>query len=156
VSVQEEGTGLRILALDFGTKRIGVAVSDELLITAQGLETIERLDPRRDLEAIKKVIADNGVTEVVVGLPINMNGTHSEKTREVIAFVDGLTKSIQVPVKMQDERLTTVQAERALLEGDMSRVKRKGLRDMLAAQFILQAYLAAKKREDTDARDQNA
>jgi len=147
---------LRILGLDFGTKRIGVALSDELMITAQGRETIERRDPKSDLEAIKKFIADNGVTEVVVGLPLNMNGTHSEKTREVIAFVEGLTKSIQVPVKTQDERLTTVQAERALLEGDMSRAKRKGLRDMLAAQFILQAYMDSIKRERTDARDQDA
>ena len=147
---------MRILGLDFGTKRIGVALSDELMITAQGRETIERRDPKSDLEAIKKFIADNGVTEVVVGLPLNMNGTHSEKTREVIAFVEGLTKSIQVPVKTQDERLTTVQAERALLEGDMSRAKRKGLRDMLAAQFILQAYMDSIKRERTDARDQDA
>lgn len=147
---------MRILGLDFGTKRIGVALSDELLITAQGMDTIERTAPERDFSAIKKIVEDNGVTEVVVGLPLNMNGTHSEKTREVIAFVESLAKSVGVPVRTQDERLTTALAERALLEADMSRAKRKGLKDMLAAQLILQSYLASRKREDKDARDQDA
>jgi putative holliday junction resolvase len=137
---------MRVLALDFGSVRIGVAVSDGLLLTAQGLETIQRKDLPKDIEAIKAFIKEYEVAEIVVGLPISMNGTHSAKTKETLAFVDTLARSVQVPVKTYDERMTTMQAERALLEGDMSRQKRKGLRDKLAAQFILQSYLDSKKR----------
>jgi putative Holliday junction resolvase len=143
---------MRILGLDTGSKRIGVALSDELLLTAQGAGTIERRGPEADLEAIKKIISENGVAEVVVGLPLNMDGTHSAKTKETIAFAEKLAAAIPVPLKMQDERLTTVQAERALLEADTSRSKRKGLRDMIAAQLILQAYLDGRKREGADGR----
>jgi putative Holliday junction resolvase len=110
------------------------------------METIERLSLKADIEAINKVIAQNGVCEVVVGLPISMDGTHSAKTKEALEFVDTLAKSLQVPVKTYDERLTTMQAERTLLEADMSRAKRKGLRDKLAAQLILQSYLDSRKR----------
>ena len=142
---------MRILGLDFGTKRIGVAISDELLITAQGMETLERKDLKRDLDAISGTIRDNNVSEVVVGLPLNMDGSYSAKTKEVVEFMDNLSKAISVPVKTWDERMTTMQAERALLEGDMSRAKRKRLNDRLAAQLILQAYLDHRKRERSDA-----
>jgi len=142
---------MRILGLDFGTKRIGVAISDELLITAQGMETLERKDLKRDLDAIRGTIRDNNVSEVVVGLPLNMDGSYSAKTKEVVEFMDNLSKAISVPVKTWDERMTTMQAERALLEGDMSRAKRKRLNDRLAAQLILQAYLDHRKRERSDA-----
>jgi putative Holliday junction resolvase len=137
---------MRVLALDFGSVRIGVAVSDGLLLTAQGLETIQRKDLPKDIAAIQAVIKEYDVAEVVVGLPISMDGTHSAKTKETLVFVDILTKSLQVPVKTYDERMTTMQAERALLEADMSRAKRKGLRDMLAAQFILRSYLDSRKK----------
>jgi putative Holliday junction resolvase len=137
---------MRVLALDFGSVRIGVAVSDGLLLTAQGLETIQRKDLPKDIEAIKAVIKEYEVAEVIVGLPISMNGTHSAKTKETLVFVDILTKALQIPVKTYDERLTTVQAERALLEANVSRAKRKGLKDMLAAQFILSSYLDSRKR----------
>ncbi len=137
---------MRVLALDFGSVRIGVAVSDGLLLTAQGLETIRRKDLPKDIEAIKAVIKEYEVAEVIVGLPISMDGSPSAKTKETLAFVDILTKALQVPVKTYDERLTTVQAERALLEADVSRAKRKHLKDMLAAQFILRSYLDSKKR----------
>lgn len=136
----------RILGLDYGSKRIGIAVSDELLITAQGRETLERRTPAQDMAAINKIISENAVVEVVVGLPISMDGTHSDKTRETLAFAESLSRSVKVPVTTYDERLTTMQAEKALLEGDMSRSKRKGLRDMVAAQLILQAYLDSRKR----------
>ena len=137
---------MRVLGLDFGSVRIGVAVSDGLLLTAQGLETIQRKDLAKDIETIKAVMKEYDVAEVVVGLPVSMDGTHSAKTKETLVFVDILTKSLQVPVKTYDERLTTMQAERVLLEADMSRAKRKGLRDMIAAQLILQAYLDSIKR----------
>ena len=137
---------MRILGLDVGSKRIGVALSDGLFITAQGMDTIERRALEADLDVIKNLIKDNDVGEVVVGLPLNMNGTYSAKTKEVIEFMDNLSRAISVPVKTWDERLTTVQAERTLLEADVSRVKRKRVADKLAAQIILQGYLDSRKR----------
>jgi putative Holliday junction resolvase len=137
---------VRIMALDVGTKRIGVALSDELFITAQGRETIACRDTKRDLDEIAAIIAANGVCEVVVGLPLNMNGTNSRQTEEVLLFVEELTKAVSVPVKKWDERLTSVQAERAMLEADMSRAKRRRLSDKVAAQLILQAYLDSRRR----------
>ena len=137
---------MRILGLDVGTKRIGVALSDELLITAQGLDSIYRKDLKVDLEFIDKLITENSVSEVVAGLPLNMDGSYSAKTKEVIEFLDNLSKAISVPVKMWDERLTSVQADRAMLEADMSRAKRRRLSDKVAAQLILQSYLDSKKR----------
>ena len=138
---------MRILGLDVGTKRIGVALSDGLFITSQGLETIHRQTLDKDLETIKNVIKENDVGEVVVGLPLNMNGTYSQKTKEVVEFADNLYKTIGIPVKTWDERLTTVQAKRVLLEADVSRRKRRQTADRLAAQIILQGYLDSRKKE---------
>ena len=137
---------MRIMALDVGTKRIGVAMSDELFLTAQGADTIYRISLDADLAKIKKVAEDNGVSEIVVGLPINMNGTYGAKAKEIELFADSLTKVVSIPVKTWDERLTTVQAENVLLEADVSRAKRKKSIDKLAAQFILQSYLDSRKR----------
>ena len=137
---------MRIMGLDYGTKRIGVAMSDELLLTAQGSKTIFNNTLSETIAAIVKLITENGVVEVIVGLPISMNGSHSQKTKEVIEFTGELAKSVSVPVKTWDERLTTAQAERALLEADMSRAKRKRLNDMVAAQLILQGYLDHRRR----------
>jgi RNAse H-fold protein YqgF len=139
-------SGVRILGIDFGTKRIGVAMSDELFLTAQGLDTIQCSGLKSDLAIIKGIVESNGVSEVIVGLPLNMNGTYSEKTRETAAFIEELAKVVSVPVKTWDERLTSMQADRAMLEGDMSRAKRRKLSDRLAAQIILQSYLDSRKR----------
>ena len=137
---------MRILGLDIGTKRIGVALSDMLMITAQGLDTIERKDLETDLGVIRKLVEDNGVGEIVAGLPLNMNGSYSAQTKEVAAFVEALEKAVAVPVKTWDERLTSLQAERIMLEGDLSRRKRRNLSDRIAAQLILQSYIGTKKR----------
>ncbi len=136
---------MRILALDVGTKRIGIAISDELLITAQGLESIERASLDRDLERINDLIKGYSVIEVVAGLPINMNGSHSAKTKEVVEFLDSLMRVIKVPLKTWDERLTSVQAEKAMLEADLTRRRRRALSDRVAAQLILQSYLDYRK-----------
>lgn len=137
---------MRLLGLDIGTKRIGVAISDMLLITAQGLDTIERKDLKADMDRIKKLVEENSVTEIVAGLPLNMNGTYSEKTREVVAFIENIRSAVSVPVKTWDERLTSMQAERIMLESDMSRQKRKKLSDKIAAQIILQSYMGSIKK----------
>jgi putative holliday junction resolvase len=137
---------MRILGLDVGTKNIGVAVSDELLLTAQGRQTIRCKDLKSDLAAIAAVIRDENITEVIVGLPLNMNGSQGAKTKEVAAFIGELSKAVTVPIKTWDERLTTAQVERVMLEADISRAKRKANADRLAAQVILQSYLDSRKR----------
>lgn len=137
---------MRILGIDLGTKRIGVALSDGLLITAQGQDSIMSKGAAEDIAAIDRVIKENDVGEVVVGLPISMNGSHSAKTRETLEFVEQLSKAVSVPVRTWDERLTSMQAERALLEADVSRRRRKELSDKLAAQIILQSYLDSRKK----------
>ena len=124
-------------------------MSDELLLTAQGLDTIQRKELKSDLTLIKAIVDSNSVSEIIVGLPLNMNGTYSEKTREAVLFMDELGKKISVPVKTWDERLTSMQADRAMLEGDMSRAKRRKLSDKLAAQIILQSYLDSRKRDQS-------
>ena len=137
---------MKILGIDFGTKRIGIALSDGLLITAQGRESIMSKGLSEDIAGIKAIIAENGVTEIVVGLPISMNGTHSQKTKETLVFVEHLAKAVDIPVKTWDERLTSAQAERTLIEADVSRHKRKQLSDRLAAQLILQSFLDCRKK----------
>jgi putative Holliday junction resolvase len=133
------------MGLDVGKKRIGVAISDELLITAQGMESIECDTPQGDIEKIAGLVGKNDVGEIVVGLPLSMDGTESAQTKEVIAFCERLSKALKIPVKTWDERLTSVQADRILLEADMSRRKRRRLSDRLAAQLILQGYLDSRK-----------
>ena len=136
---------MRILALDFGTKRIGLALSDELLITAQGMDSIYRKNLQADLNTISTIAKENNVSEVVVGLPLNMNGSPGDKAKEVMEFIDNLAKVIDISIKTWDERLTSIQAERTLLEADISRAKRKRFSDKLAAQIILQSYLDSRK-----------
>lgn len=133
------------MGLDFGTKRIGVALSDELFITAQGDRTIHRKDLKADLDTIAGIAEENNVIEIVVGLPISMNGTHSQKTREVLEFVANLAKAVAIPVKTWDERLTTVQADRAMMESGMNGFKRRRLADKIASGLILQSYLDSRK-----------
>lgn len=137
---------MKIMGLDFGEKRMGVALSDELFLTAQGSDTIQRKDLKTDLETISNIIKENNVIEVIVGLPISMDGTHSRKTKEVLEFVEILTEAITVPVKTWDERLTTVQADRAMMEAGMNGFKRRRLADKVAAGLILQGYLDSRKR----------
>ena len=136
---------MRIMGIDFGTKRVGIAVSDELLLIAHGMTSLNRKDLKSDMEEIARLAQANGVEEIIVGLPLNMDGTYSAKTKEAIEFMDQLSKVVTVPVKTWDERLTSRQAERVLLEADMSRAKRKKLTDKLAAQIILQSYIDSKK-----------
>lgn len=138
---------MRILGIDYGEKRIGVALSDPLGITAQGLTTIERTQIKEDLQKILNIIQEKEVEEVVVGLPKHMNNTLGDKAHAVLAFVELLKKRVQIPIHTIDERLSTVRANKAMLEGDLSRKKRKERIDMIAAQFILQNYLARTDRK---------
>lgn len=135
-----EKTG-RILALDVGEKRIGVAISDPLGITAQGISVIERQDRKRDVEALRKLVIEYGVTSLLVGLPRNMNGTLGNKAREVREFGNLMEQELGLPVEYQDERLSTRAVEETLIRADVRRKKRRRVIDKLSAVYILQGYL---------------
>lgn len=132
---------MRILGLDIGDRTIGVAVSDPLGFTAQGVTTIRRKSNEKDLEELKKICDEYEVETIVSGLPKNMNGTLGPQSEKVIAFCKLIEENIKLPIKMWDERLTTVAAHRVMLEGDLSRSKRKKIVDKMAAMYILQGYL---------------
>ncbi|MBI4161039.1 MAG: Holliday junction resolvase RuvX [Acidobacteria bacterium] len=131
----------RILGLDYGEKRIGLAISDPLRLTAQGLPTLERRSLEEDLRAIRDLIRANEVVGIVIGMPRRMDGTLGEQARRVQRFAEHLRRETGLPVEDWDERLTTVAAERALLEGSVRRRDRRHLRDRIAAVLILQGYL---------------
>lgn len=137
----EESENVRILGLDIGDRTIGVALSDPLGFTAQGVTTIRRRNEERDIDELKAVCEKYNVELIVSGLPKNMNGTLGSQSEKVIKFCKIIEEFIKLPVKMWDERLTTVAANRAMLEGDLSRAKRKKIVDKMAATYILQGYL---------------
>ena len=135
---------MRIMGLDFGSKTVGVAVSDALLITAQGLEIIRREKPdklRRTLARIETLIEEYQVEEIVLGLPKNMNATEGPRAELTAQFRERLERRTGLPVVMWDERLTTVAADRAMTEAGVRREKRKDYVDKIAAALILQGYL---------------
>jgi putative holliday junction resolvase len=138
---------MKSLGLDVGDSKIGVAVSDSLGYTAQGITTFKRRSLQRDLRTIQRFIRDNGVSEVVVGLPLKMNGRHSSQTNKILMFCDYLAQHLKVPVRTWDERLTTVQAIKILKRGHVRRKKRAPLVDKVAAVIILQGYLDRKNLE---------
>jgi RNAse H-fold protein YqgF len=135
---------MRIMGLDFGAKTVGVAISDPLLITAQGIEIIRRKEEnklRRTLARIEELICEYGVEEIVLGLPKNMNDTLGERSGLTFEFQEKLARRTDRPVHMWDERLTTVAAERAMMEAGIRRENRKEHVDRIAAVFILQGFL---------------
>lgn len=131
----------RIMGLDIGDKTIGVAVSDLMGLTAQGVTTIKRIGKKKDIEEIKKIIMERQVNKIVSGLPKNMNGTIGPQGEKVQKFCKLLEKETNLTVEFWDERLSTVAAERSLIEGNVRRENRKKVIDMLAAVIILQGYL---------------
>jgi len=137
----------RVLALDFGSRRIGVAVSDPLGITAQQLSAIRREGDRKDLEAIAVVAREYGVETVVIGLPLLPGGTEGTQAAKARAFALKVHERLGLPVVPWDERFTTAQAERHLIEVGMRREKRKEVRDSLAAALLLQSALDARNRK---------
>lgn len=136
---------MRVLGLDVGDKTIGVALSDEFGWTAQGLEVIRRTKIDEDLTRLMVIIKENNVEQVVVGLPKNMNGTIGPRAELIKEFAEILKQKSSLPIIFWDERLTTVAAERTLIEADVSRKKRKQVIDKMAAMLILQGYLDMKR-----------
>lgn len=139
---------MRIMGLDFGSKTVGVAVSDELLITAQGVEIIRRESEnklRRTLARIEELIKEKNVSKIVLGLPKNMNNTIGDRVEKTTAFKEMLERRTGLEVIMWDERLTTVAADRTMMEAGIRREDRKKYVDQIAASFILQGYLDSLK-----------
>lgn len=132
---------MRILGLDVGEKTIGVAVSDPLGWTAQGIKTIIRKSKKSDLDELNRICIEYSVESLVVGLPKNMNGTIGPQGEKIRSYCVFLEENLKLPIKLWDERLTTVAAHRAMLEADLSRAKRKKIVDKMAATYILQGYL---------------
>jgi len=132
---------MRILGLDLGSRTIGMAISDELGLTAQGLKTIRRKSAQEDLKELATILSQYKIQKVVVGLPRNMDGSLGKQAEKVLEWVESFQKRTGVPVTTWDERLSTVEASRILLEADLSRRKRKGTVDKVAAVLILQGYL---------------
>ncbi len=137
----------RLLGLDYGSRRIGVAVSDPLGITAQPLPPIRRQGDDRDIEAIAGTARDYDVAGVVLGLPLHLDGREGTQAQKAIRFAAKIRERLGLPVATWDERMTTAQAERHLIESGVSREKRKDIRDSLAAVFILQSVLDFRGRK---------
>lgn len=136
----------RILALDLGARRIGLAVSDPLGITAQGLDTLERRNKRADLDHLAQVIADYEVGEIVVGHPLRMSGEEGTQSEKAAAFAEELRRRFRLPVHLFDERLSSAQANRLLRESEMSIRRRAAAVDRMAAVLILQGFLESRQR----------
>jgi putative Holliday junction resolvase len=145
----------RILALDIGDKRIGVAISDESHILARPLTTIRRTSRREDFEAIARLIADQGVDRLVVGLPLTLRGEEGPQAQRVRHYVEALSAVVDTPIAWQDERLTTIEAEDKISAGGSKRKSRaKGDVDAAAAAIILQGYLNQKNDEGRTTKDE--
>jgi putative holliday junction resolvase len=146
MNVSEDKLHPRILGMDVGSKTIGLAVSDPLGITAQGLQTIRRKNKRLDLEKLEQVIWDFDVAEIVVGYPLRLSGSEGSQAEKVRAFAEQLRGHFKIPVHLWDERLSSAEANRLLRESEMS-IKRRGeVVDRLAAVLILQNWMEAKRR----------
>ena len=137
--------GERILAMDLGTRRIGLAVSDELGWTAQGLPTMERIGPKKDIARLRGIVAEYQVRKLIVGLPRNMDGSLGPQANLTLEFIEQLKNKFKLDVIPWDERLTTQAAERILIEAEMSRAKRRKKVDQVAAVLILQGYLDSRQ-----------
>ncbi|RKW46443.1 MAG: Holliday junction resolvase RuvX [Lachnospiraceae bacterium] len=134
----------RIMGLDYGSKTIGVAISDALGLTAQPLETIERSGEnklRRSLARIAEIVREKDIKKIVVGLPINMDGRSGERAALTLEFVEKLKLRVDIPIVMQDERLTTVEADEILDESGVKKQDRKQFIDQIAAGIILKEYM---------------
>ena len=147
---------MRLLGLDVGDKRIGIALSDETATLASGLATLQRVGPRKDLKAIAALVREHQVSDVVVGLPRSLDGSLGPQAQKVLQLMDELRPLVRVPVVSWDERFTSAVATQALIEGGVSRRDRKQVVDKVAATLILQSYLDYLKVAAAEAREPTA
>ncbi len=136
----------RVLGLDVGSKRIGMAVSDPLGITAQGIDTLQRQNKRLDFEKLAKVIAEFAITKIVVGYPLRMSGAEGVQAEKMQRFAEELRERFRLPVHLWDERLTSAEANRLLRETDMSIRRRGQVVDQMAAVLILQSWMESSRQ----------
>jgi putative Holliday junction resolvase len=144
-SSQEKRFKFRVLGLDVGSKRIGIAISDELGITAQGLETLQRRNKKTDFAAIELLIRKHDVREIVIGLPLRLSGAEGTQSEKMRQFAEELRARVQLPVHLWDERLTSAEANRLLRESEISIGKRAAAVDRMAAVLILQAWMESRR-----------
>ena len=137
---------MRLMGLDVGDKRIGVALSDEGALIASPRETLERKGNRKDIAHLLELAAREDVSEILIGMPLSLDGSAGPQAEKVSRFVEALKAETEIKVTTWDERLSTVAAERVLIEGDMSRAKRKKTIDRVAAAVILQGYLDSRQQ----------
>jgi len=137
---------MRFLGLDIGNKRIGLALSDELGITAQGLPTLNRTTSGNDIRKLLEIVSQHKVEKIVIGLPKNMNGTLGKSAEQVLTFIQEMKVKTAIPVDLWDERLSTIAVTRTLISANVSRRRRKEVVDKLAAVYILQGFLDSQKR----------
>lgn len=142
---------MRAMGLDVGTKTVGIAIADELGFSAQPITTVRRTNIKADLAEVARLITEYGVTQLIVGLALNMNGSEGPRAEQCRKFGDAIAEAASLPVIYWDERLTSVAAEKALIEADVSRAKRKQVVDQVAAVLILQGWLESQSlARDTD------
>jgi putative Holliday junction resolvase len=139
---------MRILGIDYGSKRIGLAISDPNETMAQPLATIERKDDNSSVRKIDEIIKKHSIDKIVIGLPVSMSGEIGPQARSVLDFIDHLKKQIDIQIETWDERLSTSMAQRALLDAKTKRSRRKEVIDKIAAAIILQGYLDSKRTEE--------
>ncbi|MDR3747130.1 MAG: Holliday junction resolvase RuvX [Acidobacteriota bacterium] len=150
LSTEAHAAQRRILSLDFGSKTIGLAVTDELGLTAQGLPTLRRTNKRNDFDHLRRTIKQYGVGELVMGLPLRLSGATGIQSDKVEVFAEELRKRFKLPVHLFDERLTSVEANRVLRESEMSIRRRAEVVDQLAAVLILQAFLEYRRSKRSE------
>jgi putative Holliday junction resolvase len=143
---------MRLLGLDVGDRTIGVALSDETATIATGLETVRRVGPKQDLRIVADLARKHGAAEIVVGLPLSLSGSAGPQAQKILAFIEALKPVARLPVVPWDERFTTVAAQQALIEGDVSRKDRRAVVDKVAAILILQNYLDYRKTAEVEGR----
>jgi putative Holliday junction resolvase len=142
---------MRLMGLDVGDKTVGVAVSDELGISAQPLTVIRRTDSiKKDLAEVRRLVEEYEVGRIVIGLPLMLNGTVGVQAQKVEEFAEGLRRRVRVPIVMWDERLSTSEIQRMLISDDQSRAKRKEVVDKLAASVILRSYMDSPQSRTQD------
>jgi putative holliday junction resolvase len=144
---ESENPRHRVLGMDVGARRIGLAVSDPLGITAQGIETLERRNKRTDFAILERVIRRYEVGEIVVGYPLRMSGSTGNQSEKMAAFAEELRRKFELPVHLWDERLTTAEAHRVLDQTEMSTRRRSEVVDQMAAVLILQSFLEARSHK---------
>ena len=142
----------RILAIDYGSRRMGLAVSDLLGVTAQGLDTLQRRNKRADFGFLARVIRNNNVQEIVLGLPLRMSGEQGTQAQKVSEFAEELRQRFNLPVHLWDERLTSAEANRVLREAELSIEKRAQAVDRMAAVLILQSFLQARSANSANGK----